>query len=283
MAVQTIGVVGSGVMGAGIAQVAAQVGRFDVIVHDIEQRFIDRGIETIGKSTARMVAKGTLTQEDAAAAVARIRTSLDIGALAEADFVIEAASEDFEIKRRIFSALDGVCRADAFLATNTSSYPITQVGACTARPERVVGMHFFNPAPVMKLVEVIRGLVSSAEAVDTACAVAERMGKTVVQVKDTAGFVVNRVLLPMINEAVYLLAEGTADATAIDEAMKLGAAHPMGPLALADLIGLDVCLHIMETLHRELGEDKYRPCPLLRSYVHAGRLGRKSGSGFFAY
>ncbi|MCX8014229.1 MAG: 3-hydroxybutyryl-CoA dehydrogenase [Rectinema sp.] len=283
MDIQKIGIVGSGTMGSGIAQVAAHAGGFEVLLCDIEQRFLDRGMETIRKGLSRIVQKGGMDEQGMQAVLARITTTTDLAALAQTDFVIEAASENLQIKEKIFRTLDGLCSQDKVLASNTSTIAITRRASFTTHPDRVVGMHFFNPAPVMKLVELTRGLNTGEPALATARAVAVRMGKTAVDVHDSPGFIVNRVLVPMINEAAYLLMEGVAEPAAIDEAMKLGAAHPMGPLALADLIGLDVCLSIMEILHAEFGEDKYRPCPLLRRYVEAGRLGRKTGRGFFEY
>ncbi|MCX7774688.1 MAG: 3-hydroxybutyryl-CoA dehydrogenase [Spirochaetaceae bacterium] len=283
MDIQKIGIVGSGTMGSGIAQVAAHAGSFEVLLCDVEQRFLDRGMETIRKGLSRIVQKGGMDEQGMQAVLARITTTTDLTALAQTDFIIEAASENLQIKEKIFRTLDGLCPPDKVLASNTSTIAITRLASFTAHPDRVVGMHFFNPAPVMKLVELTRGLNTGEPALATARAVATRMGKTAVDVHDSPGFIVNRVLVPMINEAAYLLMEGVAEPAAIDEAMKLGAAHPMGPLALADLIGLDVCLSIMEILQAEFGEDKYRPCPLLRRYVEAGRLGRKTGRGFFEY
>lgn len=283
MEIQTIGIVGSGTMGSGIAQVAAHAGGFKVLLCDVDRKFLERGLDIIRKGLSRLVQKGSLDEAGMQAVLANISTTTDLSNLAQTDFIIEAASENLAIKEGIFKTLDGLCPPDKVLASNTSTIAITRLASATANPGRVLGMHFFNPAPVMKLVELTRGLNTSETALATARMVAGRMGKTPVDVKDSPGFIVNRVLVPMINEAAYLLMEGVAEPAAIDEAMKLGAAHPMGPLALADLIGLDVCLSIMEILQAEFGEDKYRPCPLLRRYVEAGRLGRKSGRGFFEY
>jgi len=280
---KTIGVVGAGVMGAGIAQTAAHQGEFRVKLCDIEDRFLERGLQTIRKGLGRLVEKEVLSPAGLEGVMARISTSTDLAVLKDADLIIEAVSENFEIKKEILQNLEKVVNEDAVLASNTSTFPITQLAGCTTIPDRVVGMHWFNPAPVMQLVEVIRGLKTSDSTVEKVRDLAQTMGKSPIEVGDSAGFVVNRVQVPMVNEAVYLLSEGVASAEAIDEALKLGAAHPMGPLALADLIGLDVCLHIMETLHQDLGDDKYRPCPLLRRYVQAGKLGRKSKQGFFSY
>lgn len=283
MAIRTVGVIGAGIMGSGIAQVAAQRGQYKVLMYDVDAKALQKGKEGIAKKLEKLVEKGKLQKADADATMSRISTISDMSGFADADLVIEAASENVNIKAAIFKNLEEVCKKDAVLASNTSSISITKIGSFVSTPERVVGLHFFNPAPVMELVELIRGLRSSPEALAVAGEAARTMGKTVVDVKDSSGFVVNRLLIPMINEAVYVLAEGVADAASIDAAMKLGSNHPMGPLALADLIGLDTCLHVMETLHGALGEDKYRPCPLLRSYVEAGLLGKKSGAGFFNY
>ncbi|HSW31748.1 MAG TPA: 3-hydroxybutyryl-CoA dehydrogenase [Longimicrobiales bacterium] len=283
MSIDRIAVVGSGTMGNGIAHVAAQSGH-PVILLDISRDLLDAALATIGKNLDRQIKKGALDEAAKAAILGRIHTGTDLAAgVADADLVVEAVPEKVELKRSIFSTLDAAAPADAVLATNTSSISITQIAAFTKRPDKVIGMHFMNPVPVMQLVEVIRGLATSDE---TTAAVVERsraMGKTPVEVNDFPGFVSNRVLMPMINEAVTALMEGVAEPEAIDTVMKLGMNHPMGPLALADLIGLDTCLNILEVLHRELGDDRYRPSPLLRKYVAAGWLGRKSGRGFYAY
>ncbi|GAB6277429.1 MAG: 3-hydroxybutyryl-CoA dehydrogenase [Rectinema sp.] len=283
MEIKTIGIVGSGTMGSGIAQAAAYTGNFKVILCDVQQSFIDRGLENIKRGLQRVVQKGGLDEPGMNEVLSKIAGSTDLAMIARADFIIEAASENLEIKAKILDSLDTLCEPDKIIASNTSTIAITKLASFTRHPDRIVGLHFFNPAPVMKLVELTKGLETSELSLSHARNVAEAMGKTVVLAKDSPGFVVNRVLVPMINEAAYLLMEGVAEAGAIDEALKLGAAHPMGPLALADLIGLDVCLYIMEILQAEFGDDKYRPCPLLRRYVEAGRLGRKSGRGFFDY
>ncbi len=280
--IKTIGVVGAGTMGHGIAQVAAQAG-YEVILADIDAAALERGLAGIGKSLDRLLKKEKITPADKEATLGRVRTENDLGALAGADLVVEAVIEKLEIKREVFTRLDAVCPADTILATNTSSISITRLAAATGRPERVIGMHFMNPVPVMKLVEIIRGLATSQEVYDVVRAASERMGKMPVEVHDAPGFVSNRVLMPMINEAIFCLYEGVGEAAAIDEVMKLGMNHPMGPLALADLIGLDVCLDILRVLQDGFGDPKYRPCPLLVKMVDAGRLGRKSGRGFYDY
>jgi 3-hydroxybutyryl-CoA dehydrogenase len=278
-AIRSMTIVGAGQMGSGIAQVAAVAGH-DVTIVDVAPGQLERAVVTIQESLTKLVDRGKLDAAAAKDALPRIRTSAHA---VDADLLIEAATENVELKLRIFKELDEVAHADAILASNTSSIPITRLAAATSRPTRVVGMHFFNPVPLMALVEVIRGLETSDETAAAVRAAAEGMGKTVAEARDFPGFISNRVLVPMINEAVYCLMEGVGDAEAIDTVMKLGMNHPMGPLALADLIGLDTCLAIMEVLHTGLGDDKYRPCPLLRSYVEAGRLGRKSGRGFYDY
>jgi 3-hydroxybutyryl-CoA dehydrogenase len=272
-------VVGAGQMGAGIAQVAAVAG-YDVTLVDVAPAQLDRARAGIERSLAKLVSKDSVAPEAAEAALARIVPAAEP---VPADLAIEAATEDVALKERIFRGLDEAAGPDAVLATNTSSIPITRLAAVTSRPERVVGMHFMNPVPLMPLVELIRGLDTSDEAAAYVRAAAERMGKTVAEAHDHPGFISNRILVPMINEAVYCLMEGVGDRDSIDTVMQLGMNHPMGPLRLADLIGLDTCLAIMEVLHHGLGDDKYRPCPLLRSYVEAGRLGRKSGRGFYDY
>ena len=272
-------VVGAGQMGAGIAQVAAVAG-YDVTLVDVSPAQLDRARAGIERSLAKLVSKGSVDAAAAEAAVTRIAPAAEP---VVADLAIEAATEDVALKERIFRGLDEAAGPDAVLATNTSSIPITRLAAVTARPERVVGMHFMNPVPLMPLVELIRGLDTSDEAAAYVRAAAERMGKTVAEAHDHPGFISNRILVPMINEAVYCLMEGVGNRDSIDTVMRLGMNHPMGPLRLADLIGLDTCLAIMEVLHHGLGDDKYRPCPLLRSYVEAGRLGRKSGRGFYDY
>jgi 3-hydroxybutyryl-CoA dehydrogenase len=280
--VRIAGVLGAGTMGNGIAHVMARAG-LQVTLCEVEQRFLDRGIETIRKNLDRELGKGRLSADEAAATLGRIRGTLNRLELAGCDFVIEAATEKFEVKREIFRELHGIVPPQAILASNTSSISITRLGGVTGRPDRVVGMHFFNPVPVMRLVEVIRGLATSRETYDTVRDLALRLGKTPVEVNDAPGFVSNRVLMPLLNEAMYAVMEGVATAEAVDEVFKLGMAHPMGPLTLADFIGLDVCLDIMRVLQEGLGDPKYRPCPLLIRMVDAGWLGRKSGRGFYTY
>ena len=280
--IRSVGVVGGGQMGSGIAQVAAQSG-FTVTLVDKAQATLDRARTSMQKSLARLVAKGTLSEAGAAETMQRIAFETALESLAEADLIIEAVPENFAIKSAVFSALNGIAKADAILASNTSSISITRIAAVTNRPAQVVGLHFMNPVPMMKLVEVIRGIATSDATRDAVTAFAGALDKTTIESSDLPGFVVNRVLIPMINEACFALMEGTASVEDIDAAMKLGANHPMGPFALADLIGLDVCLAIMETLQAGFGDPKYRPCPLLRTYVAAGWLGRKSGRGFHTY
>ncbi len=277
-----IGVVGAGTMGHGIAQVAAQSG-YDVVLVDAVPEALARGRSQVGKGLERLVSKGKLSAEDRDLALARLATGGDLSALQGADLVVEAVVEKLEVKQKVLAELDRLCPPQAILASNTSSISITRLAGATSRPERVIGMHFMNPVPVMQLVEVIRGLATSQETYDAVEAASRRMGKTPVEVHDAPGFVSNRVLMPMINEAIFCLYEGVGKAEAIDEVMKLGMNHPMGPLALADLIGLDVCLDILRVLYQGFGDPKYRPCPLLVKMVDAGRLGRKSGKGFYNY
>jgi 3-hydroxybutyryl-CoA dehydrogenase len=275
-------VVGAGQMGNGIAQVAAMSG-LQVIMNDIKTEFVEKGVASINKILNRGVEKGKMTEDEKNAVLGRIKTSVDLGDMAPADFVVEAATENEPIKYQIFKDIDATCRPDVILATNTSSIPIGRIAAQTGRPDKVIGMHFMNPVPVMKLVEVIRGIATSDETFNTTWALSEEFGKTPAEASDFPGFIANRILLPMINEAVYCLYHGVGKREDIDTVMKLGMNHPMGPLALADLIGLDTCLAIMETLYDGFKDSKYRPCPLLRKYVEAGWLGRKTGRGFYEY
>ena len=275
-------VIGAGTMGNGIAHVFAQSG-FDVTLIDVEASFLDKALAVIDKNLSRQVKKEVIDEAAKEATLGRITRSTDIGDAAAADIIVEAVPEDEGLKEETFKNLDQVAKDGAILASNTSSIPITRLAAYTKRPEKVIGMHFMNPVPVMKLVEVVRGLATEDETAEAVVKLSKDLGKTPVVANDSPGFVSNRVLMPMINEAVYCLHEGVAEAEAIDQIMKLGMNHPIGPLALADLIGLDVCLFILEVLQNDLGEDKYRPCPLLRKYVDAGWLGRKSGRGFYVY
>lgn len=277
-----IGVLGTGTMGAGIIQVLAQNG-YEVVLRARRQTSVDKGIATIEKNLSKMVAKEKITAEEKDAIMGRIHGSTDIKIIADADLIIEAATEEMESKKALFAELDELCKPDAIIATNTSSLSITEIASATKRADKIIGMHFFNPVPAMKLVEIIKGLQTSEETKNTIIALTEELGKTPVEVEEAPGFVVNRILIPMINEACGILYDGVADAEGIDNAMKLGANHPMGPLALGDLIGLDVCLAIMNVLYEEYGDPKYRPHILLKKMVRGGKLGRKSGEGFFKY
>ena len=280
--IRTVGIVGSGQMGGGIAQVAAQAG-LAVVLYDVSTSIVDRALAVIQKNLIRLTDRGKLPAEERRAVLERLCGTSDLAELAAADVVIEAVPEDAAIKETIFRRLDEIVRPGVILASNTSSISLTRLGAVTARPDRVIGMHFMNPPVVMQLVEIVRGLATSDDTYAVIDALAKQMGKTTIQAKDYAGFVVNRILLPMINEAIYALYEGVGGVEDIDQGMKLGTNQPMGPLALADLIGLDTCLAVLERLHHGLGDDKYRPCPLLRNYVAAGWLGRKTDKGFYDY
>ncbi|MCM3179244.1 3-hydroxybutyryl-CoA dehydrogenase [Cytobacillus horneckiae] len=282
MEVKKVMVIGAGQMGSGIAQVCAQAG-YSVYMNDIKQEFVERGLGVIKKNLSRQVEKDRMSAEEMEGILARFTPSTTLQDASDVDLVIEAAVENMEIKSQIFSELDEIAPEHAILASNTSSLPITEIAAATNRPEKVIGMHFMNPVPVMKLVEIIRGLATADDVYTTIEEMTKNLRKVPVEVNDFPGFVSNRILMPMINEAIYTLYEGVASEEAIDEVMKLGMNHPMGPLTLADFIGLDTCLYIMETLHEGFGDDKYRPCPLLRKYVKAGWLGKKTGRGFYVY
>jgi 3-hydroxyacyl-CoA dehydrogenase len=277
-----IGVLGTGTMGAGIIQVLAQNG-YEVVLRARRESSVEKGIATVNKNLDKLVAKEKITAAVKDEIMARVKGSTDISIVADADLIIEAATEDMESKKALFAELDQLCKPETIIATNTSSLSITEIAAATGRADKIIGMHFFNPVPMMKLVEIIKGLATSDETRDTILELTKNLGKTPVEVNEAPGFVVNRILIPMINEGIGILADGVAKAEDIDQAMMLGANHPMGPLALGDLVGLDVCLAIMETLHSEYGDDKYRPHPLLKKMVRAGKLGRKTGEGFYKY
>ena len=277
-----IGVIGAGAMGCGIAHVASLSG-FEVILVDVKDEFVEKGLSLISKNMDKQLEREKISIHEKEAALSLINISTDLNLFKECDLVIEAVTENLDIKGSIFKKLDQICRKDCVLSTNTSSISITEIASYTTRPQMVIGMHFMNPVPVMKLVEVIRGHLTDQKVADTVLKLASKMGKIAVECNDYPGFIANRILMPMINESIYCLMEGVAESKAIDDIMKLGMAHPMGPLELADLIGLDVCLAIMQVLHEQLGDDKYRPCPLLRRMVAAGTIGRKSGKGFYNY
>lgn len=282
MSIQQIMVIGAGQMGSGIAQVCAMAG-YDVVLHDMKDEFVQKGIGTIQKNLSRQVEKSRIDESEKEAILSRLTPSISLENASNADLVIEAVVENMDVKTQLFKMLDQYAPAHAILASNTSSLPITEIAAATERPEKVIGMHFMNPVPVMKLVEIIRGLQTSDDVYETIKSVSKKLQKVPVEVNDFPGFISNRILMPMINEAIFAVYEGVATPEAVDEIMKLGMNHPMGPLTLADFIGLDTCLYIMETLHEGFGDDKYRPCPLLRKYVKAGWLGKKTGKGFYSY